>query len=116
MALCRLLDSFVDVLAVSSSAAEGVDDKLRDDLMSQLDLILSGSADADDMFASHAVGQLEADKWHHEALCVLNGNLRRGGVTVIFQSCVTGELRETSCSAFTARQGQQGAGAAQDNH
>ena len=59
MALSRLLDGLVDVLALGAST-EGVDAALRDDLTAKLSGLLGGSDDERDVFAMYTVCMLLA--------------------------------------------------------
>ena len=54
VALSRLLDGLVDVLALGTST-EGVDATLRDDLSVKVAGLLGGSDDESDVFATYTV-------------------------------------------------------------
>ena len=58
-ALCRMLDALVDVVAAVArsrgGALEGVDASVRDDVFTKLSGLLSGTADANDLFAMSMV-------------------------------------------------------------
>ena len=54
VALSRLLDSMVDVLALGAST-EGVDAALREELTAKLSGLLGGSDDERDLFAVYTV-------------------------------------------------------------